>query len=73
MDETTLRKIIREESTRAAEAAVKKLLDTELGNGVTLRQNIRRGGDTKALATEIAKAVRAGATAGSNAGAKAGR
>jgi hypothetical protein len=38
----------------AADRAVKRLLATELGNGVTVQQNLRRAGDTKALAVEIA-------------------
>lgn len=50
-DWTKLRDIVREE----AEAAVERLLETKLGNGVTVQQNLRRAGDTKAIAVEVAR------------------
>lgn len=67
MDENTLRKIVREEATAAAKQAVKDLLATELGNGATVQNNLRRAGDTKALAEALAEAVRKGAQAGGRA------
>jgi hypothetical protein len=41
------------------QAVTDKILNTELGNGSTVRNNIRKAGDTKALAKEIAAEVKA--------------
>jgi hypothetical protein len=43
----------------ATPAIVEALLDTELGNGDTVRNNLRRAGDTKQIAQDVAKALNA--------------
>jgi hypothetical protein len=47
-----------EEVDRIAAAVVKRLLDTKLPDGDTVRQSIRQAGDTKAIAAETLEQVR---------------
>lgn len=47
-------------ATKAATAAVLALLDTKLGNDDTVRNNLRRAGDTKQIAQDVARLVKDG-------------
>jgi hypothetical protein len=53
VDDATIDKI--------ADRAVEKLLGKQLGNGLTVQANLRKAGDTKELAKEIARELNRGA------------
>lgn len=59
-----IRAIVQDEAAKAAAAAVKALLETELGNGDTVRNNLRRAGDTKTIAQAVAEAINKSAAQG---------
>lgn len=60
VDDATIDKI--------ADRAVEKLLDHKLGNGLTVQANLRKAGDTKELAKEIAREVNKATSLGSRRG-----
>ncbi|MCW2496387.1 hypothetical protein [Jatrophihabitans sp.] len=59
-DEALVRSIVKDEVSKALDA----VLDEKLGNGDTLRNNIRRAGDVKEIAKQVAVAVNAAAAQG---------
>lgn len=63
-----LRQMVDSAADAAADRAVQKLLKTELGNGVTVQQNLRRAGDTKAIAVEVARELGTASSKGTRSG-----